>query len=97
LLFNKMPLFRKLKWREVVSAKALVGNYDLKNDLLLSRDFNSDGIADIYTLRQPYVEAAVGVENIFKILRVDALWRLSYLDNPNIVKFGFRAKLQFEF
>jgi hypothetical protein len=97
LFFNKVPLLRKLKWREVASAKVLVGSYDLKNDELLSRDFNADGIADIYGLRQPYAEAAIGVENIFKILRVDALWRLSYLDNPNIVRFGLRAKLQFEF
>ncbi len=97
LFFNKVPLLRKLKWREVASAKVLVGSYDLKNDELLSRDFNADGIADIYRLRQPYAEAAIGVENIFKILRVDALWRLSYLDNANIVRFGLRAKLQFEF
>jgi hypothetical protein len=97
LLFNKIPLLRKLKWREVASAKVLVGSYDLKNDELLSRDFNADGIADIYRLKQPYMEAAIGVENIFKILRVDALWRLSYLDHANIVRFGLRAKLQFEF
>jgi hypothetical protein len=97
LFFNKIPMLRKLKWREVVSAKVLVGSYDLKNDELLSRDFNSDGIADIYRLRQPYAEAAIGVENIFKILRVDALWRLSYLNHANIVRFGLRAKLQFEF
>ena len=97
LFFNKIPVLRKLKWREVASAKVLVGSYDLKNDELLSRDFNADGIADIYRLKQPYAEAAIGVENIFKILRVDALWRLSYLDHANIVRFGLRAKLQFEF
>jgi hypothetical protein len=97
LFFNKIPMLRKLKWREVASAKVLVGSYDLKNDELLSRDFNADGIADIYRLKQPYAEAAIGIENIFKILRVDALWRLSYLDHANIVRFGLRAKLQFEF
>ena len=48
-------------------------------------------------LTKPYVEAALGVENIFKFLRVDGLWRLSYLDNPDIVKFGIRAKFQFDF
>jgi len=97
LFFNKIPLMRKLNWREVASAKFLVGGYDLRNDEKLSRDFNGDGIADIYLLKQPYLEAALGVENIFKVLRIDALWRLSYLDHPDIVKFGFRAKLQFEF
>ena len=97
LFFNKVPLLRKLKWREVASAKMLVGSYDMKNDELLTRDFNSDGVADIHRLREPYMEAAVGIENIFKILRVDALWRLSYRDHANIVRFAFRAKLQFEF
>jgi hypothetical protein len=97
LLLNKIPLMRRLKWREVVSAKALVGSYDEANDAILSRDFDYDGRADIYTLGRPYVEAALGIENIFKVLRIDALWRLSYLDNPNIVRFGIRAKFQVDF
>jgi hypothetical protein len=97
LFFNKIPLMRRLKWREVASAKAVVGGYNKDNDLILSRDFNNDGIADIYTLTKPYVEAALGVENIFKFLRVDFIWRLSYLDHANIVKYGIRAKLQVNF
>lgn len=97
LVLNKIPLMRRLKWREVVSAKALVGNYNLDNDRILSRDFNYDGRPDIYTLSKPFVEAALGIENIFKVLRVDAIWRLSYLDNPNIVRFGIRAKFQVDF
>ena len=97
LVLNKIPVMRRLKWREVVSAKALVGGYDEANDQILSRDFNYDGQPDIYTLTKPYVEAALGVENIFKVLRVDALWRLSYLDHENIVKFGLRATFQVNF
>jgi hypothetical protein len=97
LFFNKIPLMRRLKWREVASAKAVVGGYNKDNDLILSRDFNNDGVADIYTLTKPYVEAALGVENIFKFLRVDFIWRLSYLDHANIVKYGIRAKLQVNF
>lgn len=97
LVLNKIPVMRKLKWREVVSVKALIGSYDEANDKILSRDFNYDGKPDIYTLGRPYVEAALGIENIFKVLRIDALWRLSYLDNPNIVRFGIRAKFQVDF
>ena len=82
---------------EVASAKAVIGGYDLKNDAILSRDFNFDGKPDIQTLSKPFVEAAIGVENIFKVLRIDFIWRLTYLDNPNIVKYGIRAKLQFDF
>ena len=97
LFFNKLPMLRKLKWREVATVKMLVGSYDPKNDELLTRDFNEDGVADIYRLKEPYMEASVGIENIFKIIRLDALWRLSYRDHSNIVRFAFRAKLQFEF
>jgi hypothetical protein len=97
LVLNKLPLMRRLKWREVASAKAVVGGYDLKNDNILSRDFDYDGDGDIYTLDRPFVEAAIGVENIFKVLRVDFIWRLSYLDHPDIVKYGIRAKLQVDF
>lgn len=97
LVLNKIPLMRRLKWREVVSTKAVVGGYDEKNDDILSRDWDYDGQPDIYTLSKPYVEAALGVENIFKVLRVDALWRLSYLDHENIVKFGIRAMFQVNF
>lgn len=97
LILNKIPLMRRLKWREVASAKAVVGGYDKANDAILSRDFDYDGVPDIYVLSKPFAEAAIGVENIFKVLRVDFIWRLSYLDHPDIVRYGFRAKLQFDF
>lgn len=97
LFLNKIPLMRRLKWREVASAKAVIGGYDLKNDAILSRDFNFDGRPDIQILSKPFAEAAIGIENIFKVLRIDFIWRLTYLDNPNIVKYGIRAKLQFDF
>lgn len=91
LLLNKFPLLRKLKWREVVTGKAVMGrvvNF-AANDLLLDANMN--------TLDTPFAEAAFGIENILKVLRVDALWRLTHLDHPNIVKFGFRAKLYINF
>jgi hypothetical protein len=97
LFLNRIPLMRKLKWREVVAAKALIGGYDESNDQILSRDFNEDGIPDIYTLGKPFIEAAVGIENIFKVFRIDMLWRLSYLDHPDIFKVGIRAKFQVGF
>lgn len=90
---NHLPLMRRLKWREVVSAKAIIGNANLSN-----RD-NIVFPPNLYTLSftKPYAEAGVGVENILKIIRVDALWRLSYLDHANIAKFGIRVSLQFTF
>ena len=91
LFFNKIPLLRKLKWREVVTGKAVVGSFSNRHlDALLLGE-------NMFTLSKPYVEASVGIENIFKLLRIDALYRLSYLDHPNIVKFGIRMNLNIDF
>lgn len=89
--FNKIPLFRKLKWREILYGKLLYGTITQENRSVW--DF-PETLGDLKT---PYVEAGVGIENIFKIVRIDAIWRLSNLGNPDIQKFGIRAKLQLIF
>lgn len=89
---NRIPLLRKLKWREVIGAKALIGrvNDANKNELIIPDH--------LYALnRGPYFEATTGIENIFKVFRVDAVWRLSYLDNPKAIPFSIKASLQFTF
>lgn len=89
---NRIPLLRKLKWREVVSIKGVMGRFNPENNLALELPTNSFSLE-----KKPFSEAGVGVENIFKVLRIDALWRMSYLNNPDIVKFGIRAKFQLDF
>jgi hypothetical protein len=88
---------RRLKWREVLSAKMVVGGYDINNDNILSRNYEGDALPDVNLLTKPFVETAVGIENIFKVFRVDFIWRLSYLDHDNIVRYGIRAKFQIDF
>ena len=90
--FDKVPLFRKLKWREVVQAKAVYGRLDDNNLKLLSNQgvFNSLN-------KKPYVEVGAGVENIFKIFRIDFLWRLAYLEHKNTTNFGIRGSFQLTF
>ncbi len=74
LFLNRIPLMRRLKWREVATGQALVGGLDKANRAILQ---NKNSFT---TLGKPYTEAGVGIENIFKILRIDAVWRLSYID-----------------
>ena len=51
-----------------------------------------------YTLNnKPYIEASVGIGNIFKLVRVDFVKRLSYLNNPDIPTWGIRARTKFDF
>jgi hypothetical protein len=47
--------------------------------------------------KEPYMEASVGIENIFKIVRIDYFRRLTYLNAPNIKKDGFRIAFRFSF
>ena len=101
--FNKIPLLQKLKWREVISAKVLYGNISDKNKPELHHDLfklpveqNDTPIS--YSLeKKPYVEASVGISNIFKLLRVDLIRRFSYLDHPGVAEYGIRARVKFDF
>lgn len=88
---NKVPLMRKLKWREVAQVKGVIGNVS-KSNLLYS-----ELPAGTYTTGKPYFEASLGIENIFRFFRVDAVWRLSYYDHPDITKFGVMVSMQFDF
>lgn len=88
---NKIPLFKRLKWREVVSLKGVDGRLSS-----LNKDFTvlPEGM---YSFTKPYYEGSVGIENIFTVFRVDWLWRLTYLNNPNIAKQGVRVMVEFNF
>ena len=45
----------------------------------------------------PYVEASVGIENIFKVLRVDYVRRFTYTDLPGVSKWGIRIQFHVQF
>lgn len=98
-ILNRIPLVRYLKFREVVSFNGLYGRLTDKNNPALPGNSHlfifPEGTSGLS--RQPYMEASFGLENIFKILRVDYYRRLTYLDNPNIRKSGFRIALRFSF
>ncbi len=89
--FNRVPLFRKLKWREVLFVKGLVGTISDKNLQL------NELPKATFMLDKPYFEAGAGIENIFKIIRVDGVWRLSHNDNAGSSPFAIFVSLQFTF
>ncbi len=90
-IWNKIPWVRKLKWRTVVHGRAVIGD-------LTDANKNFSEFPEISgSLDRPYYEAGVGIENIFKFLRVDAVWRLSQLEKGNTGRFGVFASLQFSF
>lgn len=96
LLFNKVPLIRKLKWREVATFKAIYGRLSDKHRDEMALPYFTSSLS-----KKPYSEASIGIENIFQVFRVDAIWRLSYRDNSfedvQVYKFGLRCKFQVDF
>ncbi|MBL0043960.1 MAG: hypothetical protein IPP33_05985 [Flavobacteriales bacterium] len=45
----------------------------------------------------PFVEASAGLENVFKVIRIDGIWRLTYQDSPRASLFALRVKLNINF
>lgn len=89
-----MPLIKKLKWREVFSFRGLWGSLTDKNNPRLHPEGLYRFPATTYEMNQtPYMEASVGIENIFKFLRVDYVWRLTYLEHEDIQKSGVRMTM----
>lgn len=92
LFFNRIPLFRRLKWREVIGAKAAIGSLDPKHRAEMEL------LPFMYDLSGgPFAEVSFGVENIMKVLRVDMVRRLTYLDHPNTKAWALRLKLNITF
>ncbi|MDP4268041.1 MAG: carboxypeptidase-like regulatory domain-containing protein, partial [Bacteroidota bacterium] len=101
--FNKIPLFKKLKLREVASCKILYGmitdrnNPDL-NTGLFKLPVSNSGVPITYTLdTRPYIEVSAGIANIFKLIRVDIVKRLTYNDHPNVANIGIRTRFKIDF
>lgn len=100
---NKIPLVKKLKLREVATMKLLYGAVSSRNrpddgSGLYRFPTLPDGTPITYTLeRKPYLEASIGISNIFKIIRIDYVRRFNYLNLPGTTSHGIRAKLQVEF
>lgn len=96
-LFNRIPLLKYLKLREVFTFRGLYGSLSKKNNPLYNSDLFVFPKGSTAMGKMPYMECSVGLDNIFTILRVDYVWRLTYLDSPNISKSGVRIALHFTF
>ena len=102
LIFNRVPLIKKLGWREVIDFKGFYGslrpgnnpNLTNRHDLYL---FPLDPEYKHPLNKTPYMELSFGIENIFKILEVDYVRRLTYTDLPGISKHGVRIRVHAQF
>ncbi len=120
LLFNRIPLLKRLKLREVAGVNVIFSSYDNKNyirtfdengnpggdnpDGLLAPTYNGKEMTPFRTMtwEKPYVEISYGIENLFKVVRIQAFHRLNYLDRgplsdkkvyPFMIKASFMIRL----
>lgn len=98
-IFNRLPLIKYLKLREAFSFRGLYGKLKDSNnpannlELLRFPDMNNSSPMD----KTPYMEMGVGIDNILTCLRVDYVWRLTYMNRANIDRRGLRIQLHFTF
>ncbi|MBT8189416.1 MAG: carboxypeptidase-like regulatory domain-containing protein, partial [Bacteroidia bacterium] len=111
-VFNRIPLLRKLKLKEVISFKGIYGGLDDANDPRLPENghmlqFNQNELGQFITTSlepgKPFIEYGIGVYNIFRFLRLDLIKRVNYLDRPNVEQvfgvtgLGIRGRVKVEF
>ena len=94
-LLNRIPLIKKLKWREYVAVKGFWGNLTDKNNPFLTENQGDQMLykfpANAHVMgNTPYWEVVAGVHNIFKFFGVDYVRRITYLNNAGIDKWGIR-------
>lgn len=112
-ILNRIPLIKRLKWREFFGCNILWGTLSSKNNPFLAKNannhrlyyfpghFNADGsfeyLSTVMDKKKPYIEVIAGIHNIFKICHVEYVRRLTYLDDPDTQKWGIRFMLRVTF
>jgi len=88
LFLNKIPFIKKFNLREIISSKAIYGTLSDGNRLLIPESIKGgQKFEPIHSFDNvPYWETAFGIENIFKVLRIDAIWRMTHRLNPTFDK-----------
>ncbi len=96
-LFNRIPLIKRLKWRERFRIRGLWGTLTDKNNPYKSNNPDlflfpmRNGLPTSYVMGEtPYVEASVGIYNIFKLIHIEYVRRLTYTNMPGVQKDGIR-------
>ncbi len=110
-LFNRIPLLRKLKWREMVGVNLLWGTLTDKNNPAKAGDntnlfyfpghFKADGTYECNTVvmdkKTPYIELRLGIHNIFKLIHIEYVRRLTYLNDVGTNRWGIRGNVRMTF
>lgn len=87
--FNKIPGFNRLRLREVLTFKSLIGTFNKKNAEALQVPAELG-----HPFPVPYIEMGFGIANIAYLFRVDVLWRVTYRNEPGAPNWAIKFALQ---
>lgn len=109
-IFNRIPLLKKLKWREYIGCNMLWGSLSDKNNPFKNPNdsrlfyfpghFNNGAYeysSTVMNNKKPYYELIFGIHNIFKVMHVEMVRRMNYLENPKAKKWGVRFMFRMTF
>lgn len=98
ILFNSIPLLKKMKLRTIASADILYGSIRNSNaNITVNPTLPNGTELPLFSKldERPYIELGYGIENIFRVLTVQAFHRITYLDQPDVNKFGVKFNIGF--
>ena len=102
-ILNRIPLLKKLKWREYIGVKTLWGKLTDRNNPTLLANAGDPMLwafpmgSYVMDAKRPYVELIAGVHNIFKILHVEFVHRCNYTHLPTAKRNGVRFMMRVTF
>ncbi len=89
-ILNRIPFLKRLELREMLVSNIIFGNIHDKSALDNLPNFTTPLSYD-----NPYIELGIGLENIFKVIRINMIWRLSHLENNDTPYFGISGGMCF--
>ena len=102
-IFNRIPLLKKLKWREWLGVSVLWGKLTDKNNPTLEQNAGDNTLmffpegSFIMDPHRPYVEFSAGIHNIFKIVQIEYVHRCNYVSLPTAKRNGIRFMVRMTF
>ena len=94
---NRIKGVRTWKLRMFANVRGVWGKLSDSNYNLIPTTYNNETTQTFQRFEKiPYMEIGYGIENIFRLLRVDFVHRLTYIDKPNARPFGAFLSVQFK-
>ncbi|GEP51657.1 membrane protein [Flavobacterium noncentrifugens] len=90
-IFARIPLLRKLNWREIIGVRGVYGTVSNANKAINKSGLEYRAPEDVYW------EYSAGIGNIFKVFRIDFSWRGNYINVPDAQKFAVKGSFGFYF